>query len=60
MTLIDFVFPKLRTPEKWSDEGLKSTFSENPLTSNIVNVPKHCRNLYHSTFMIFIAHCKFN
>ena len=26
MTLIDFVFPKLRTPKRWSDKCLKITF----------------------------------
>ena len=60
MTLKYFVFPKLWTPETWSDKGLKSPISENPSTSNMVNVTKHCRNLYHTTFMIFIDHCEVN
>ena len=42
MTLTDFVFPKLRTPKVWSDKWLKSSVTGDPLTSNIVNVPKHC------------------
>ena len=42
MTLIDFDFPKLRTPETWSDKCLKSPVSDIPSTSNMVNVPKHC------------------
>ena len=42
MTLIDFVFPKLQTPKTWSDKCLKSPVSEDPSTSNMVNVPKHC------------------
>ena len=37
-----FVFPKLRTPNIWLDKCLKSPVSENPSTSNMVNVPKHC------------------
>ena len=57
-TLLDFVFPKLRTPETWSDKCLKSPVSDIPSTSNMVNVPKHCWNLHHSTFIIFIDHCQ--
>ena len=26
----------------------------------MVNLPKHCRNLHHSTFIIFIDHCQVN
>ena len=40
MTLIDFDFPKLRTPETWSDKCLKSPVSDIPSTSNMVNVTK--------------------
>ena len=60
MTLIDFVFPKLRPPKTWSDKCLKSPVSEDPSTSNIVNVPKHCRNLNLSPFNIFIDHYQVN
>ena len=42
MTLIDFVFPKLRTPKTWSDKCLKRPNSEDLSTSGMVNVPKHC------------------
>ena len=42
MTLIDFVFPKLRPPKTWSDKSLKSPVSEDPSTSNMVNMPNHC------------------
>ena len=42
MTLIDFVFPKLRPPKTWSDKCLKSPVSEDLSTSNMMNVPKHC------------------
>ena len=42
MTLIDFLFPKLRTPKTWLDKFLKSPVSEFPWTSNMVNEPKHC------------------
>ena len=60
MTLIDFLFPKLRTPKWWSDKCLKAPVSDDPSTSNMVNVPKHCWNLHHSTFIIFIDHCQVN
>ena len=42
MTLTAFVFPKLRTLKTWLDKCIKSTFSEDPSTSNMVNMPKHC------------------
>ena len=54
MTLIAFVFPKLRTPKRLLDKCLKSTVSEDPSRSNTVSVPKHCWNQNHSTFIIFI------
>ena len=41
-------------PKTCLDKGLKSPVSENPLTGNLVNSPKHCRNLDDSTFAIFI------
>ena len=40
MTLIDFLFPKLRPAKTWTDKCLKSPVSEDPSTSNMVNVPK--------------------
>ena len=58
MNLIAFVFPKLRTPKKWLDKWLKPPVSEDPSTSKRVNVSKHCWNLNHSTFAIFIDHSK--
>ena len=39
------------------DKCLKRLVSEYPSTSNMVNVPKHCWNLYYSTLMIFFLHC---
>ena len=42
MPLIDFEFPKLRTPTTWSDKFLKSPILEDPSTRNMVDVPKHC------------------
>ena len=42
MTLIDFVFPKLRTPKTWLDKCPKSPVSEDPSKSNIVKWPQHC------------------
>ena len=44
MTLIDFVFPKIRTPKTWSNKFLKSLVSEDPSRSNMITVPKHCCN----------------
>ena len=56
MTLTGFVFPKLRTLKRWINKCLKSPVSEQPSTSNMVNVSKHCWNLHHSTFIILICH----
>ena len=42
MTLIAFVFPKLRTPKLWLDNSIKSPVSEDPRTSNMGDVRKHC------------------
>ena len=60
MTLTAFVFPKLRTPKTSLDKCLKSHVSEDPLTNNMVNLPKHCWNLHHRPFIIFIDHCQGN
>ena len=32
-------------PQTWLDQCLKSTVSEHPTKSNMVNAPKHCSNL---------------
>ena len=50
MALIDFVFPKLRNLKTWLDKCLTIPVSEDPLKSNMVNGPKHCWNMHHSTF----------
>ena len=60
VTRIVFVFPKLRTPKAWSDKCLKTPVSSNLSTSNMVNVPKHCWNLHHSTFIPLIDHSQVN
>ena len=60
LTLIAFVFSKVRTPNTWLDKCLKSSVSENPSTSNMVNVHKHCLNLHRSTFIGFIDHWQGN
>ena len=60
MTLIDLVFPKLRTPKTWLDKCLKSPVLEAPATSSMVNGPKRCWNLRHSTVIIFIDHYQDN
>ena len=40
--------------ETWLDKGLKSPISEDPLTSNMGNGPKHYWNHDDSTFTIFV------
>ena len=54
MTLTAFVFLKLPTLKTWLDKCPKTFFSGDASTNNIVNVPKHCWNLHHTTFIIFI------
>ena len=56
MTLIAFVFRKFRNPKSWVDKCLKCPVGEDPSTSNMLNVLKHCWNLHHSTFIIFTDH----
>ena len=60
MTLIDFVFPKLRPPKMLWDKCLKSPVSEDPSTSNMVNMPKRSWNQHHNTFSILIDNCQVN
>ena len=40
--LIADVFLKLRTRKTWLHKSLKNPVLEDPLTSNMVNGPKHC------------------
>ena len=42
LTVIAFVFPKLRTLKMLLNKCPKSPALEDALTSNMVNVPKHC------------------
>ena len=58
MTLIAFVFRKLQTPKTWLDKCLKGSFPEDPSTSNMTDVAKHCWNLHQSIFITFIYHCQ--
>ena len=60
MTFMDLIFPKLRTPKTSSDKCLKCHISENPTRNNMVKFLKHCWNLHHSTFIIFIENCQVN
>ena len=60
MTLKNFVFSKILTAKTWSYKCLKSLVWEETLTSNMVNVPKHCWNQHHRTFSILIYHYKVN
>ena len=54
MTLIDFVFSKLRPPKTWSDKSLKSLVPDDPSTRNMVNLPNHCWNINDSIFIKII------
>ena len=44
----------------WLDNCLKSTVSEDPSTTSMVNGPKHCWNSNDSTFTILIANSQHN
>ena len=56
MGLIADVFPKLGTPKKVIDKCLKNPHSEDTYKRNMVNGPKHCRNLEDANFNIFADH----
>ena len=60
MPLIAFVFWKLLTPKTWLYKCLKSPVSEDPSTSKMADVPKHCLNLHHTIFIVFIDHWQVN
>ena len=47
-------------PKSLLDKHPKSTGSEYPWTSNMVNAPKHCSNWNGGTFIIFIDRCEGN
>ena len=44
----------------WLDQCLKSPVLEDVWKSNMVNGPKHTRNIKESSFTIFIDHCEGN
>ena len=50
------LFRNYRLCKTWLDKFLESPFSEDDLTSNMVNGPKYCWNLNTSTFIKFIDH----
>ena len=60
MNLVAFVFPKLRTLKTWLGKCLRSPVSEDISKSNMVNVPKLCWYLHHSTFIIFMGNWQRN
>ena len=60
VSLIDIVFLKLQTSKTCLDKYLKSRVSDDHSRSNMVNVPKHCGNLHHSTFIIYTNQCQGN
>ena len=49
-----------RLQKTWLDKCLKSPVWEDSATSNVVNRPKLCWNLNHSTFTIFTDPCEGN
>ena len=51
-------FPNYRLRKPWLDKYLKSLVSEDPSKISMVNEFKHCGNLIHSTFSIFIDQCE--
>ena len=59
MTLIGDLFRNLRTSKRSIDQYLKNPVSEKRL-GNLANGPKHCCNLDHGTFTVFIDHCEHN
>ena len=60
VTLTAFVFGKLSSREKWLDKCIKRPVSEDPSTSDMVKVPKHCWNLHHITLIRLIGQCPVN
>ena len=58
MTLSADLFSNLRLQKMWLDKCLKSPNSEDPLTSDMLNGPKHCWNLNDNNFTIFIDPCE--
>ena len=46
--------------DTWLDKYLKRDTREVPLTSNMVNGPKHCSELNESSFTKFIDPCESN
>ena len=51
-------FRNYRLSKTWLDKYQKSTSSECPRTSNMVNAPKRCSNLKDDSFTIFIDYCE--
>ena len=60
MALVALVFLNLQTPKNVVGKYLKSHVSEDPLTSNMLNGPKHFSNVNGRTFTIFIDPCEDN
>ena len=53
-------FRKYGLRKTWFDICLKSLVSENPLTGNMVNGPKHFCNINDNALTIFIDHFEGN
>ena len=60
MILIGDDFRNYGLRKTWLHNCLKSPVSEDPLTSNMVNRPKHSWNLIVTTFTIFVDNCEGN
>ena len=59
MTLIAFVFPKLRTLKTWLDKCLKSPVLEDLFASNMVNVPDEISKYITSRLSCLLITAKF-
>ena len=60
ITLIAYVFRKLKTAKEVVRQMSKKSVSEDPSKSTMLNGPKQCRGLHGSTFAILIDHCEGN
>ena len=58
VTFIAYIFPKSQTGRDAVQNCLRSPISEQPIIVNILKVPKHCWNLWDSSFLICFQHSK--
>ena len=53
-------FQNYRLRKMWLDKCLKSPVSEDRSKNSMEKGPKHCSNINHSTFSLFIDKCEGN